>query len=152
MGGGIKAMLGQTFRVGVPAIIGGGLSGFIDAKFLSAKPLIVRIAAKVAQAVAAGMLFRSKPMTAAATMGAIIGSVGYEQGVGFGGGVVAGGSPAAKAAGVAALVLEDPRAMGVLIKSMNGMGLQLDQNVSLGSGTGLDTSLPANSFVDVNLG
>lgn len=151
-GTGIKSALRQTFMTGIPAIVAGGLSGFIDSKFLSARSLLLRIAAKIGEAAAAGMLLRRRPVAAYAAMGAIIGSVGYEQGVAFAGGVIAGASPAAKAAGVQALITEDPRTMGVLVRSMQGMGYTLDQNVSLGAGTALDSGLPVNSYTDVNLG
>lgn len=151
-GAGFKSTLRQIFGVAVPAVVAGGASGFIDSKLLSSKPLYVRILAKLAEAFGVSMLLRSRPQAASAAMGAILGSIGYEQGVAMAGGVIAGASPAAKAAGVQALITEDPRAMGVLVKAMGAAGYQLDNNVSLGAGSSLDSALPPNSFVDVNLG
>lgn len=146
-GGGIKTALKAVFMTGIPALAAGGVSGFIDSKFLSTKSAIVRILAKVGEAAAIAMLFRRRPAMAFAAMGGVLGSIGYEQGVSFAGGAIVGASPAAKAAGVAALVTEDPRAMGVLVESMRGMGLQLDNNVSLSG----DNALPVGSYQDVNL-
>lgn len=148
MGGGIKGALKTVFMAAIPALGGGFVANFIDAKFLADKNIVVRILAKLAQAGAAAMLFRNKPVIAYATMGAIIGSVGGDFGTRMAGGVVVGATPVAKAQGVAALITEDPRTMGVLVEGMRGMGYQIDSNVSLGD----PSALPAGSYQDVNLG
>lgn len=140
------------FGAGIPGLVGTGLAGFLDAKFLSGQSTLIRVGARLAEALVAAFTLRSKPMAAYAAIGGLIGSVGWEQGYAMGGGVTVGATPVAKAAGVAALVREDPRAMGVLVKAMKGMGLTLDNNVSLGAGSALDSGLPANAYTDVNLG
>lgn len=150
--GGIKGALKGVVKVGVPALVAGGISGFVDSKFLSSQSFLIRTLVRLAEAAAVGFAFKRNPVMAYSAMGGILGSIGYEQGVRFAGGAVVGSTPVSKAAGVSALITEDPRAMGVLVQSMRGMGLQLDTGVSLGAGTALDSGLPANSYVDVNLG
>lgn len=145
---GIKGAVRQVFMAGVPALAGGFAANFIDTKWLSTQNPLVRIGAKVAEAAIAAVLFRKKPVIAYATMGAILGSIGGDYGTQFAGGVVVGSAPAAKAAGVAALITEDPRTMGVLVEGMRGMGYSIDNNVSLGD----PQALPAGSYQDVNLG
>lgn len=145
-GPGIKSALRGVFMVGVPALAAGAVASFIDAKWLSDKNIVIRILAKVAQAAAAGMLFRRRPVIAYASMGAIIGSVGGDFGTRLAGGAVVGATPIAKAQGVAALITE-PVTMGVLVEGMRGMGYQIDNNVSLGG------DLPGGGqYQDVNLG
>lgn len=148
MGGGFKAAARSVFMTAVPALGGGFVSSFIDAKWLADQSTIVRVLAKLGQAIAAAFMFRRKPVIAYAAMGGIIGSIGGDFGTRMAGGAVVGGTPAAKATGVAALITEDPRAMGVLVTGMRGMGYQIDSNVSLGD----MTPLPAGSYEDVNLG
>ncbi len=148
MGGGIKGAVRQVFMTAIPALGGGFVANFIDAKFLADKNIVIRILAKLAQATLAGVLFRSRPVVAYATMGAVIGSVGGDFGTRMAGGVVVGATPIAKAQGVAALITEDPRTMGVLVEGMRGMGFHIDSNVSLGD----PSALPAGSYQDVNLG
>lgn len=145
---GIKGALRGVFMTAIPAVVAGGVANFIDAKFLSDKNIVIRILAKLAQAAAAGALFRRKPVIAYATMGAVMGSIGGDFGTRLAGGAVVGAAPAAKAAGVAALITEDPRTMGVLVEGMRGMGYALDSNVSLGDGG----ALAPGSYQDVNLG
>lgn len=145
-GPGVKSALRGVFMAGIPAILAGGVSGFIDAKWLANQNVVVRIAAKVGLAGVAAMMLRRRPIAAYAAMGAIVGSQGYEFGVRMGGGVIAGGTPQAKAAGVAALITEDPRTMGVLVQAMQG--LRLDNNVSLGD----PSALAPGTYQDVNLG
>lgn len=147
-GGGIKGALRSVFVTAVPALGAGFVANFIDAKFLSDKNIVIRVLAKVAEAAACGMLFRSKPVMAYASMGAVLGSIGGDFGTRVAGGVVVGATPVAKAAGVAALITEDPRTMGVLVEGMRGMGYSIDNNVSLGD----PQALPAGSYQDVNLG
>ncbi len=148
MGGGVKGALKSVFMTAIPALGGGFVANFIDAKFLADKNIVIRILAKVAQAALAGVMFRSRPVIAYATMGSIIGSVGGDFGTRMAGGVVVGATPIAKAQGVAALITEDPRTMGVLVEGMRGMGYQIDSNVSLGD----NNALPTGSYQDVNLG
>lgn len=147
-GGGIKAAARGVFMTAIPALGGGFVSSFIDSKWLSDQSIVVRVLAKLGQAIAAAMIFRRRPVVAYAAMGGIIGSIGGDFGTRMGGGAVVGGTPGAKAAGVAALITEDPRAMGVLVQGMRGMGYQIDSNVSLGD----MTPLPSGSYEDVNLG
>jgi len=148
MGGGIKGALKNAFMVGVPAIGAGFVSNFVDAKWLSDKHVVIRMGAKLVEATLAGLFFRRRPVIAFASMGAILGSIGGEFGVRAAGGVVVGSSPVSKGQGAAALITEDPRAMGVLVTTMQGMGYQLDQNVSLGD----YPALQPGSYADVNLG
>jgi hypothetical protein len=143
-----KAAIGAAL-FSVPATF---VAGFVDSKWLSSSSILIRTGVKLGLAAVAGIVFRSNAARANAAMGGILGTIGYEFGVRAAGGVVAGASLASKAAGVSALVTEDPRAMGVLVDAMHGMGLQLDTGVSLGAGTALDSGLPANSYTDVNLG
>jgi hypothetical protein len=146
--GGIKGAVRSVFMAAIPAVGAGFVANFIDAKFLSAQNIVVRVLAKVAQAAAAAMLFRGKPVMAYSAMGGVLGSIGGDFGTQFAGGAVVGATPVAKAAGVAALITEDPRTMGVLVEGMRGMGYQIDSNVSLGDAA----SLPVGSYQDVNLG
>jgi hypothetical protein len=150
--GRISDSIKMLFGAGIPGLIAGGVAGFIDAKFLSTYSTLVRLSVRVGEAFVAAFGLRSKPRAADAAIGAIVGAIGWEQGYAMGGGTTIGAAPAAKAAGVAALVQEDPRAMGVLVKAMRGMGLTLDNNVSLGAGSALDSGLPQNAYTDVNLG
>lgn len=146
-GPGFKGALRSVFMVGVPAIGAGALANFVDAKFLADKHIVIRVLAKVVQAALAGMMFRRRPVVAYASMGAIIGSIGGDFGTRLAGGAVVGATPIAKAQGVAALIEEDPRTMGVLVEGMRGMGYQIDNNVSLGG------ELPGGGqYQDVNLG
>lgn len=145
---GIKGALRSVFVTAVPALGAGFVANFIDAKFLSDKNIVIRILAKVAQAAACGALFRRRPVMAYASMGAVLGSIGGDFGTRVAGGVIVGATPVAKAAGVAALITEDPRTMGVLVEGMRGMGYSIDNNVSLGD----PSALPAGSYQDVNLG
>ena len=147
-GGGIKGAIKGVFMAAIPAIGAGGVAAFIDAKWLSDKNVIWRILAKLAQAAAWGAAFRRRPIIAYSAMGAAIGSIGGDFGTRLAGGVVVGASPVAKAQGVAALITEDPRTMGVLVTGMRGMGYQIDTNVSLGDGG----ALSPGQYQDVNLG
>jgi len=81
-------------------------------------------------------VLRKKPEIAKPLIAAILGTIGYEQGVKFSGGVIA-PSAAEGAKQLSALVREDPLAMGYLVQSMRGMGLSIDTSASLqGMGTG----------------
>lgn len=146
-GAGIKGAVKSVFMVAVPALVAGGLANFIDAK-IADKHILLRIGAKLAQAAGAAMLFRRRPVIAYAAMGAAIGSIGGEFGTRMGGGVVVGGTPIAKAQGVAALITEDRNTMAVLVEGMGRIGYQIDNNVSLGDAQ----ALPAGQYQDVNLG
>jgi len=141
---GIRAALKTVFASAVPAIGAGAVAGFLDAKFLADKGKLMRIGARVVQAAVWGFMFRSKPVAAYSAMGAVLGTIGTDLGIKFSGSAYA---------PIAALIQENPSAMGVLVNAMQGMGLQLDTGVSLGdAGTALDSGLPANSYTDVNLG
>jgi hypothetical protein len=141
---GIRAALKTVFAAGIPAIGAGAVAGFLDGKFFATQSKLIRIGARVAQAAVWGFVFRRKPVMAYSAMGAVLGSIGTDLGIKFSGNAYA---------PIAALIQENPQAMGVLVNAMQGMGLQLDTGVSLGdAGTALDSGLPANSYTDVNLG
>ncbi len=143
-GGMLSGLVGSTIRVGVPALIGGAAIGFVDARFLSKYTPAVRIGAKVAGAAALGVVLRKKPELAKAAMAGMLGTLGYEQGVTFGGGMVAkSGAEAAKGAG--ALIRDDPQAMGALVSSLQSMGLSLEP-MGGGDGAGTGTALPDYAF------
>lgn len=137
----------QVLSAAVPAAVTGLALGFIDAKLLSKFSAVVRIGAKLAVLVAGGYVFRKQPEIRGPLMGSIVGSITYEQGMTFGGGTVGAGVPAAQQA-ISALIREDPRAMGILVREMRGMGLHLDtQSRISGTTEGSNTTaLPSYAF------
>lgn len=127
-GGGVKSALKSSVKALIPAALGGAAIGFIDAKLLSTKPMLVRVAAKIGGAALASMLLRRNPAAAHATMGAMLGTLGYEGGVRAGGGVIATSKPAGMRE-LAALAAEDEEALGILEEEMAGMGLLEDGDI-----------------------
>lgn len=117
----------QTVKTAIPALIAGGLLGVLDVKLLTNYSPMVRIGAKVAAAAVAGVALRRSPNSAYAAMGAILGSLGYEQAAKLAGGaVVVAGNTTTAAKGLSALIREDPAAMGPVVDDMRGMGLLVE--------------------------
>jgi hypothetical protein len=119
----VGGLVGNLVNVGIPAAAGGFLANFVDAKFLDGKSAILRIGAKVAEALGIGILLGRKfPRAAPAAMAGIFGTIGGDFGSHMGGGLPAGGKEVT-AKGIAELVAEDER-MGVLLtQEMRGMGI-----------------------------
>lgn len=112
----------ETLFAALPAVAAGAGIGFVDTKILAGRSIIIRVGAKLGAAAVAAMALRSRPKMAFATMGAILGTVGYEGGVRVGGGVIA----ASKTQGMkelAAMAAEDEQSLGLLQEEMKGMGL-----------------------------
>jgi hypothetical protein len=133
-GGFVGALISQTVRVGIPALVAGAGLGVVDAKLLPKLNPLARTGIKVGIAAVGGAVLRKKPEIAKPLIAAVLGTIGYEQGVRFAGGVIA-PTAAEGAKQLSALVREDPLAMGYLVQSMRGMGLQIDTSASL-SGMG----------------
>jgi len=155
MGGGVMMAVKNVVKVGLPAILAGGSFGLLDARLLADKSAPIRYGGKVAYALALGLLFRKNPLLAASTMGGVLGSFGSDLAAKLGGGTPAAPTTTAAVKGIGALLREDRQAMGVLIQELNGMGLSVDNDVSLQGfgrmgavGVGDDTE----QFNDVNLG
>lgn len=123
----------------IPGALVGGAAGFVDAKFLSDKSEMVKIGGKLAMAVGAGLLLRKKPAAAGIAIASILATLGYETGVKAAGGVVA-GSPTDATKQLKALIVEDPRAMGALVREFSGLGV--DNRVQLGSNELASNALP----------
>lgn len=146
--------MGLLFKAGIPAALGGGAFGFIDAKLLGDSSPIVRVGVKIAAAGVAGLVLRKHPIAAAATIGSIVGAASYSGALTLAGGMTA-PTPTAAVKGMGLLLRSDRRAMGVLIEQMRGMGLQvLNASPKLGAAAGPRlTTNPAPQVVgSVNLG
>lgn len=118
LGGGVRSIV----KTAIPAAIGGLGAGFLDAKVTGDLPLPLRLGAKLLAAGVGGAFMRGNPVRAAAFMGSMIGSAGYEAGVRLGGGVVA----TSKGQGMkelAAMAAEDEESLGLLTEELHGMGL-----------------------------
>lgn len=113
-------MVKGTIRTAIPALAGGGIMAAIDAKLIGNRSTVVRVLAKLAAATAAGVFLRKKPQFALPMMGAMLGTLGYEQVARMMGGVSA-ASPPRAISQMASLVREDPRAMSALVTQVNGM-------------------------------
>jgi hypothetical protein len=122
--GAVMGTVGLLFKAGIPAALGGGLFGLVDAKMLADSSPIVRVGAKVGVAALAGLLLRKHPIAAASAIGGIVGAASYSGALTLAGGVSA-PSPAAAVKGMGVMLRTDKRAMGVLIEQMRGMGLQV---------------------------
>lgn len=152
-GGGVMMAVKGLVKVGLPAVLAGGSFGLLDARLLADKSTAVRYAGKAAYALALGVLFRRNPILAASTMAGVLGSLGSDLAAKLGGGTVAAPTPLAAVKGISALLREDRGAMGLLIQEMNGMGLTVDNDVSLGRGLGaVGVGDDSEQFNDVNLG
>jgi hypothetical protein len=139
-------MLRDLVRTGLPAVAAGAAIGFVDSKFLSDKPMLVRVGGKVALAAVTGLLFRRRADVAHVAMASILGTLGYEGGVRAAGGVVA----ASKAAGMqqlAQLIYSDPSAMGYLASSLQAQ----KRDVQLGPSQPQAATQMAAPGLDVNL-
>jgi len=142
MGGGIGAMVKRTISNTVPAVIGGGVMAVIDNKLLSTFSPLVRTIGKLGVAAVAGRVLRKRPAAAYLTMGAMLGTIGYEWGTRFLGGVVAASKPQGMRQ-LAMLIREDPAAMSALVTSQ---GIQTLPSLS-------GTELPADTdFSQLSLG
>jgi len=119
---GIMAAAKETLTAAVPAVIAGAGIGFLDTKILAGRSILIRVGAKVGAAALAAVLLRSKPKMALATMGAVLGTLGYEGGVRVGGGVIATSRPQGIKE-LAAMAAEDEESLGLLQEEMQGMGL-----------------------------
>jgi hypothetical protein len=155
-GGAMMGTVGLIFKSSIPAALAGGAFGMIDAKLLDDSSPIVRVGAKIGAAALAGLLLRKRPIAAASTIGAIIGSASYSGALTLAGGVSA-PSPAAAVKGMGLILRTDKRAMGLLVQQMNGLGLQvLNASPKLGAVAGQGARLapaPGGQVVgSVNLG
>lgn len=162
---GIGGGLALFAKTGIPAVLAGGTAGFVEAQFLGKSSALVQVGAKLGIAAGLGLLTRKHPMLSVSLMAGVLGTLGFEQGVKMGGGVVA-MSAAGGAKQTALLVRHDPQAMGLLVRSIQGMGRgghghgmrsigaqRLDESVSLSGNELASTALPANRLVsDVELG
>jgi len=119
---GIVASVKETLFTAVPAVIAGAGVGFLDTKILAGRSMVIRVGAKVGLAAVAGMLLRSRPKMAMATMGAVLGTLGYEGGVRIGGGVIATSRPQGIKE-LAAMAGEDEESLGLLTEELQGMGV-----------------------------
>lgn len=118
LGGPIKSVV----RALIPSAAGGLGAGLLDAKIAGNWPMPLRIGAKLVAAALGGAVLRRNPISAAAFMGSMIGSAGYEGGVRLGGGVIA----TSKGQGMkelAAMAAEDEESLGLLTEELHGMGL-----------------------------
>jgi hypothetical protein len=106
----------RTIAAAIPAVAGGAIISFVDAKLLADRPQAVRIGGKVVLAALASVMLRSRPATAQLLMGAILGSLGYELGTKLSGGLVT-PNKAATVQALGTLIREDPAAMSALIDS-----------------------------------
>jgi hypothetical protein len=95
--GAIREGIGLLIKSLIPALAGGGILGFIDAKFLGAKGTAFRTVGKGVLAGVLGIVGRKYlgPAGAGVAVGAVLGSIGYEGGYRLGGGVVADSKKAA---------------------------------------------------------
>lgn len=146
----------NVVKVGLPAILAGGSFGLLDSKVLSGFSDPIRFGGKVAYALALGILFRKNPTLSAATMGGVLGSFGSDLAAKLGGGTPAAPTTTAAVKGIGALLREDRQAMGLLVQEMQGMGLTVDNDVSLqGFGRSMGTvgvGDDTEQYNDVNLG
>jgi hypothetical protein len=151
--GGVMMAVKSVVKVGLPAILAGGSFGLLDSRLLADKSTPIRYAGKVGYALALGLLFRRNPLLAASAMGGVLGSFGSDLAAKLGGGTPAAPTTTAAVKGIGALLREDRQAMGLLIQEMNGMGLTVDNDVSLGRGLGaVGVGDDTEQFNDVNLG
>lgn len=147
--GGVVSIIKQTVATAIPAVAAGGVMALVDNKLLGDKAMPVQVLGKLGLAAAVGYLLRSRPRTAAVSMGAILGGLGYQLAAQLNGGVVATDTRSA----MSALVRADPRAMAALVNrngtlrttpTLSGMG------ASMGEG---GTALPTMPIFDpVTLG
>jgi hypothetical protein len=125
MGGLVRTAKAALIPMGLGAAAG-GVAGFMDAKFLAARPT-VSILLKLALGVAgAAVLGRRRPAWAMGWAGGMMGSTGYYAGVKMAGGLVA-LSPQAALKGIADMAAEDPE-MAAQIAGLAGMGDVVDDN------------------------
>jgi len=124
---GIMSAAKETLTAAVPAVIAGVGIGFLDTKVLAGRSIIIRVGAKVGAAAIAAMALRSRPKIALATMGAILGTLGYEGGVRLGGGVIATSRPQGIKE-LAAMAAEDEESLGLLTEQLQGMGILTEMN------------------------
>lgn len=110
----IMGMAKRTIAAAIPSVAGGAIISIVDAKLLANQSLPVRIGGKVAAAVVAGLLLRSRPDTARLMMGSILGTLGYELGTKLNGGILA-PTKTSGLAQLAWLLRADPQAMNALI-------------------------------------
>lgn len=129
----------RTISAAIPAVAGGAAMAIIDAKLLADRPIVFRVAAKVVAAAAAGVLLRSRPVTANLVMGAMLGSLGGELALKMAGGLMT-PSKAATVQALGTLIREDPGAMSALIDATGAYSGQVPQM------SGFET------MADVNLG
>jgi hypothetical protein len=151
--GGVIMAVKNVVKVGLPAILAGGSFGLLDSRLLADKSTPIRYAGKVGYALALGLLFRKNPLLAASAMGGVLGSFGSDLAAKLGGGTAAAPTTTAAVKGIGALLREDRAAMGLLIQEMNGMGLTVDNDVSLSRAMGaVGVGDDSEQFNDVNLG
>jgi hypothetical protein len=142
--GGVGGIISSVLGAGIPALLAGGATGFVDAKFLSSMSPIARIGSKVALAAAIGLALRKRPALAGAAMAGVIGTLGYETGVRVGGGVVATSKPEAMSQ-LGILINEDPRARGELGAYYSNMGALVPSSAAA-------ITTPSYASIGVNLG
>lgn len=143
-GRGVMGIVKSTIRTAVPSLAGGAVMGLVDSQFLSGLSTPFRIGGKIALAALAGHFLRSRPATAYAVMGSMLGTAGYDLGVRLGGGIVT-KNPQQTKATMTALLTEDPAAMSAVYP---GLGPALGQSPA---GMGTDP-LPEPDPSTINLG
>lgn len=81
-----------VLKSAIPAVVGGALLGFADAKFLGTRGMVIRLVGKGVLATVAGVAGRRflGREAAAVAVGAVLGSIGSEIGIKLAGGIVAG--------------------------------------------------------------
>lgn len=163
--GAIREGIGLLLKSLIPALAGGGILGFIDAKFLGAKGTAARVIGKGILAGILGVVGRRymSPAAAGVAVGAVLGSIGYEGGFRLGGGIVADKRGALKE------LIQDPgddedvrAAMGLLERNApagmapaEGVGDQMAQSyeaaINAGMGESYATALGTN-YADQGVG
>ena len=117
----LKAAMSSVMPMGLGGL-GGALTGVIDSKFLSTKPLISALS-KIALGGVGAAILRRRPPLAFGWAGGVMGSLGYSLGVKVSGGLVAGNAKAAMK-GLADLASEDQEVAALL----EGMGDLVDDD------------------------
>lgn len=122
--GGIMTAGRATMNVALPALAAGFAGNFIETKIPGGK--VGRLVFRLAAATAAGMLLRTRPAMASASMGALLGPIGGDFATNIAGGVKAGDMKE-----LAEIIADredmaelagNLRGFGVLLGPMDGMG------------------------------
>ncbi len=98
-------------------------AGFMDSKFLGDKPTMSIVAKLSVALVGSAFIGRKHPMAAAGFAGGMIGSIGYQQGVKLGGGMV-GLTPSGALKGIADMAANDSE----MAATLAGLGDIVESN------------------------